>query len=253
MLCGKMMSLQTKPLACKSFLSKSCAQPQFQLSSKIHTTIPRLDIMEFFDDSKNWGQQEVKHGRAWTLDELRIKSNVDLHKLWFILLKERNMLLTMEHESNKEVRLFPSPERIDKVKISMRHLETVVRERNRAYHLLETGLDGERPARLVNNQLGMRHMYRATEHVIPKMHNKKWKQNHVFRYSGSAVRKFRKLYREKLYNEKRKAKNRDRNHVKHLMRRFPHLSKDLLAKKYPHVDIAKIIRNDESRGHHTPE
>ena len=38
--------------------------------------------MEFFDDSKNMGATEVKSGRSWTLDELRLKSNVDLHKLW---------------------------------------------------------------------------------------------------------------------------------------------------------------------------
>jgi large subunit ribosomal protein L47 len=33
----------------------------------------------------------------------------------FVLLKERNMLLTMEHESKEQTELFPSPERIDKV------------------------------------------------------------------------------------------------------------------------------------------
>lgn len=37
------------------------------LSSKIHTTANRFDIMEFFDDSKNWGQNEVKHGRSMSL------------------------------------------------------------------------------------------------------------------------------------------------------------------------------------------
>lgn len=98
--------------------------------------------------------------RAWSADELRIKSNVDLHKLWFILLKERNMLLTMEQECNDKVELFPSPERIDKVKLSMENLEAVVRERNRAYHLLETGIDGERPQKVVYNQLGVRFLYR---------------------------------------------------------------------------------------------
>ncbi len=97
---------------------------------------------------------------AWSADELRIKSNVDLHKLWFVLLKERNMLLTMEHECNDKVELFPSPERIDKVNISMANIETVVRERNRAYHMLEVGTTGERPQKLVYNQLGMRFMYR---------------------------------------------------------------------------------------------
>lgn len=70
------------------------------------------------------------------------------------------MLLTMEHECNEKVELFPSPERIDKVNISMENLETVVRERNRAYNLLETGVHGERPQKLVYNQLGLRFMYR---------------------------------------------------------------------------------------------
>lgn len=33
----------------------------------------------------------------------------------FVLLKERNMLLTMEHECKANFELFPNPERIDKV------------------------------------------------------------------------------------------------------------------------------------------
>lgn len=114
----------------------------------ISTTAPRQDLMQFFDDKKNWGEQEVKHGRGWTKDDLRIKSNSDLHQLWFVLLKERNMLLTMEHECKEKMELFPSPERLDKVKESMENLEEVVRERNRAYYELETGETGERPGRL---------------------------------------------------------------------------------------------------------
>lgn len=72
--------------------------------------------MEFFDDKKNWNEKEVRCGRAWQPDELRIKSNSDLHKIWYILLKERNMLLTMEHEYEEKFELFPSPERLDKVR-----------------------------------------------------------------------------------------------------------------------------------------
>ena len=41
--------------------------------------------MEFFDVKENWGQKEVKVGRNWNLDELRIKSNSDLHKLWLVI------------------------------------------------------------------------------------------------------------------------------------------------------------------------
>ena len=46
---------------------------------------PKLcDLMEFFDDEKNWGANEVKSGRSWKLEELRLKSNTDLHKLWYL-------------------------------------------------------------------------------------------------------------------------------------------------------------------------
>lgn len=51
-------------------------------SQQFHTTTWKLGVMEFFDDPKNLGATEVKSGRSWTLDELRLKSNVDLHKLW---------------------------------------------------------------------------------------------------------------------------------------------------------------------------
>lgn len=116
--------------------------------------------MEFFDNKKNWTKNEVRCGRSWRLDELRIKSNSDLHKLWYVLLKEKNMLLTMEHECDQKFELFPNPERIDKVQESMQNVETVVRERNRAYYRLEIGNDGERPAFFAPNRIGMKYLYR---------------------------------------------------------------------------------------------
>ena len=42
--------------------------------------------MEFFDDKENWGKDKVRVGRSWTQDELRLKSNSDLHKLWLVAL-----------------------------------------------------------------------------------------------------------------------------------------------------------------------
>lgn len=129
-------------------------------ANQFHTTAKRFDLMEFFDNKKHYGENEVKHGRHWEKDELRIKSNQDLHKLWFVLLKERNMLKTMEHECNEKMELFASPERLDKVEMSMENLELVVRERNKAYHLLETGETGERPGKLVTNSLGINHYYK---------------------------------------------------------------------------------------------
>ncbi|XP_005184837.1 large ribosomal subunit protein uL29m [Musca domestica] len=229
-----------------------CASASAITGRNFSTNQTKCDLMQFFDDPKNWPENEVKVGRAWKLDELRIKSNKELHQLWYVLLKERNMLLTMEHECNEKMELFPSPERLDKVKISMENLETVVRERNKAYHLLETGETGERPQRLVANNLGIRYMYKSVEHVLPPFMNVRWIKTRSIGYGGRAVRKFLLKYREKLYNEKRKAKNRSRNEVMMLLRRNPNMDVDFLRRKFPNVNIDKLMESDKIRGHYVP-
>lgn len=70
------------------------------------------------------------------------------------------MLLTMEEEAKNQCKLFPSPERLDKVQESMENLEKVVRERNVAYHQLETGETGERPGRMETSYFGLRFYYK---------------------------------------------------------------------------------------------
>ncbi|CAH0407867.1 unnamed protein product [Chilo suppressalis] len=244
---------------CASILNKSqniyrnCSA--LVLKNEFHTTSTKFDLMEFFDSKKNWSETNIKVGRSWKLDELRIKSNTDLHKLWYVLLKERNMLYTMEHECNEKVRLFPNPERIDKVQESMDNIEKVVRERNIAYYKLETGETGERPVEDVINLIGLPEKYEKKEYAIPRFMNSRWVKPYLENgYINSvAVKKFLRLYKEKQYNEKRKAKNRDYNHVQQLLKRFPDLDMELLKSEYPDVDIEKAKRTKKARGHFMPK
>ncbi|KAK8657042.1 hypothetical protein V6N13_035305 [Hibiscus sabdariffa] len=52
---------------------------------------------------------------SWKAFELRIKSWDDLHKLWYVLLKEKNMLMTQRQILHAQNLRFPNPERIPKI------------------------------------------------------------------------------------------------------------------------------------------
>lgn len=54
-------------------------------------------------------------GESWTKENLEKKSFEDLHKLWFVLLKEWNYLLSEELRYESSQKPFPLPDRIDKV------------------------------------------------------------------------------------------------------------------------------------------
>ncbi len=70
-------------------------------------------------------------GRSWSAKELRRKSYQDLHKLWYILYKERNMLLTEQQLSRRRQLTFPQPDRFRKVQKSMGAIKQVLGERKR--------------------------------------------------------------------------------------------------------------------------
>lgn len=70
-------------------------------------------------------------GRQWSVKELRRKSYEDLHRLWYILYKEKNMLLTEQQLSRRRQLIFPQPERFQKVQKSMGAIRQVLGERKR--------------------------------------------------------------------------------------------------------------------------
>jgi len=203
----------------------------------------RSDLNEFFDDKKNWGENTVKAGRSWRVDDLRVKSNTDLHKLWYVLLKERNMLMTMEHEAKRALELFPNPERIDKVEESMANLETVVRERNKAYYMLETGESGERTGEEKENFLGLQQYEQHEEYTLPLESNKSYLLEKQAEPQSSRKEKAWFLVRWKAQKRKeaRMELRRQQFYVLHTLRNFPHTDIDVLKETYPLVDVDKYV------------
>lgn len=157
-------------------------------------------LAEFFDLKDNWAKVDVITGRSWRLDELRIKKNSDLHKLWYVLLKERNMLKTMEASCEKYFQPMPCPERIYKVEESMENLERVIAERNSAFIELETGETGERPSKYFTTILGFRDKRFLDEHSKPAEAKEKLYEQP---YLDDEVYMFQKLWKEKLLTQKR--------------------------------------------------
>ncbi|TMW92667.1 hypothetical protein EJD97_012744 [Solanum chilense] len=87
-------------------------------------------LEQFFEvDRTPEDDKPVVYGRGWKASELRLKSWDDLQKLWYVLLKEKNMLMTQRQMLNAQNLRFPNPERIPKVRKSMCRIKHVLTER----------------------------------------------------------------------------------------------------------------------------
>ncbi|KFQ15203.1 hypothetical protein N330_09986, partial [Leptosomus discolor] len=196
-------------------------EPLHQLKF-LHTTLSRKGLEEFFDDPRNWGEKTVKSGDAWNIKQLRGKSSEDLHKLWYVLLKEKNMLLTLEQESKRQLRHMPSPERLEKVEKSMKNIDLVVREREIALRLLQTGHEKPAPGEWRRDFLGRTYWYTYKEWPIPWYLNKKYKKRKF--YYLPHVDRFIRLRLEKSLRRRARKKNLERTRQKVLESKFPHLA-----------------------------
>ncbi|XP_035508910.1 39S ribosomal protein L47, mitochondrial [Morone saxatilis] len=187
----------------------------------LHTTISRRGLEEFFDLPENWGEATVKSGAPWTAKQLRTKSNEDLHKLWYVLLKEKNMLLTLEQEARRQRVQMPSPERLRKVERSIIRLETTVKERETALRLLQTGQEKGRPGTWRRNVFGYVYWYRFKEYAIPWYMNKRYKRKRF--YTPSFVQPHIRLRIEKHLRDKARKANREKETLIKLKEKLPHI------------------------------
>ncbi|XP_059196954.1 39S ribosomal protein L47, mitochondrial [Centropristis striata] len=214
----QLYSREKSPLAALSWFSPTSSVGQCRA---LHTTISRRGLDEFFDFPDNWGEDKVKSGAPWTAKQLRTKSNEDLHKLWYMLLKEKNMLLTLEQEAKRQRVQMPSPERIRKVERSMIRLETVVQERESALRLLQTGQEKGRPGAWRRNLFGHVFWYRFKEYAIPWYMNKSYKRKKFF--TPNFVEPHIRLRIEKRLRERARERNYKKETQSKLKERFPQM------------------------------
>mmetsp|Transcript_5388 Transcript_5388/g.21347 ORF Transcript_5388/g.21347 Transcript_5388/m.21347 type:complete len:138 (+) Transcript_5388:126-539(+) len=95
----------------------------------LRRSIARRGIEEFLDTAHR--NADFITGRAWTAKELRRKSFDDLHKLWYVLYKEKNVILTEQTRARTLGLEMNAPERMRKVCQSMARLRHVVDDRRK--------------------------------------------------------------------------------------------------------------------------
>eukprot|EP01132_Coremiostelium_polycephalum_P003302 gene3302-4136_t len=110
-----------------SYLSSNIVSSSNTISVSPVSTLNRAGLKDFFEHDYAKGTYPLA-GRSWAASDLRHKSFEDLHKLWFVLLKERNKLLS-EKEMGKGRQLI-NPLRLKKVRKSMAAIKCVLGERD---------------------------------------------------------------------------------------------------------------------------
>jgi hypothetical protein len=76
-------------------------------------------------------REEIITGRSWKPNELRLKSTANLHKLWFVLLKEKLALTSdLYYGIQKGYQTDFVQRDLDKVKMSMARLKAIMGERD---------------------------------------------------------------------------------------------------------------------------
>jgi len=187
-------------------------------------------LLQFFEPKKFWGEELVSScygGNSWTCNVLRNKSNDELHKLWYVLLKERNLLSTLDRECEENEKMTPNDDRIDKVEESLENILKIVEERDSAYKLLEH--DRSRPeGAYAWNIFGFRYWKRFREHAVP------WWENERFRIE-------RTTYRDYVIPWMRLRLERRRQRLLAQRLDFQKRLRES-AKKYPHVPIPPLPR-----------
>lgn len=99
----------------------------------------KAGFADFFDPKVSKEKDELFAGRGWTAADLRRKSFEDLHKLWYVLYKERNLLLTARLTAKRFSKPIIGEDemRYISVKRSMAAIKLVLSERKKIAEILK--------------------------------------------------------------------------------------------------------------------
>lgn len=78
----------------------------------------------------------TKVGRSWSKEELSIKSFDDLHRLWYVCLKEKNLLYTEKQHCRSNRQEFLSDKALKEVQNTMKNIKLVSSIRKKEGQLL---------------------------------------------------------------------------------------------------------------------
>lgn len=184
-----------------------------------HTSRTDQGLEEFFGDPKLWSEIDIKSGREWLVEDLRLKDNETLHKLWYVLLKERNMLLTLEAEADRQKKHMPGDDRLEKVETSMKNLKQVVQERDEALNELQLGRKEKHPGKWEYSPFGFMHYVKPKEHLIPKHMSKYWAATQ--RQYHPSMGRFIRIWLEKVRKERWRRARIEYKRIQKLKERFP--------------------------------
>ncbi|CAD8057059.1 unnamed protein product [Paramecium primaurelia] len=114
-------------------------------------------------------KQQVSQGRSWKVEELRLKSTEDLTKLWYVMLKEKNLLLSDGIFFKKVIGVKGRMGKLVQLKKSMARLKTVVKEREIIRQKYRRQLEDEYVKQKTEQYLAQQQEINKSEIEVPEI------------------------------------------------------------------------------------
>lgn len=106
--------------------------PRADWPQKAETDTTGHPLWRFFHNGESLEQPDKRtdsSGRSWSAFELRRKSFEDLHKLWYVMVRERNVLLTQREEARRlRVDLRGFSNQPDKLRLVSKHQARIINQ-----------------------------------------------------------------------------------------------------------------------------